>query len=196
MEGANSVSLENCTVSGNMQGTYNDDSENIQGVMIYQSMSGDAEVGTASFSSKDGSIAALEGDLFYVTNTNCESSLENTQLSSATGVILKAVGNDSARGWGESGKNGGAVVLTATNQTIEGDIIVDEISSLDMTLSEGSSLKGAVNTENSGGEINVTLDSSSAWTLTGDSYITSFNGDTSSIKTNGYSLYVNGEKPL
>jgi hypothetical protein len=38
----------------------------------------------------------------------------------------------------------------------------------------------------------VTLASGCQWVLTGDSYITSFTGDVSSIVTNGYTVYVNG----
>ena len=73
VEGKNSVSLKNCNLVSSMDNTYNgDSSENIHGIMIYQSMSGDAESGTASFSSVDGSITAKKGDLFYVTNTDCE----------------------------------------------------------------------------------------------------------------------------
>ena len=42
------------------------------------------------------------------------------------------------------------------------------------------------------GTVFVTLDSDSTWTLTGDSYITSFTGDASNVISNGYTLYVNG----
>ena len=44
VEGKNSVALTDCEVTGNMSNTYNGDSdENIHCIMIYQSMSGDAE---------------------------------------------------------------------------------------------------------------------------------------------------------
>ena len=42
------------------------------------------------------------------------------------------------------------------------------------------------------GTVNVTLDSTSTWTLTGDTYVTSFEGDASSVIAGGYTLYVNG----
>ena len=42
------------------------------------------------------------------------------------------------------------------------------------------------------GTVTVTLDSTSTWTLTGDSYITEFNGDAGNIISNGCTLYVNG----
>ena len=41
--------------------------------------------------------------------------------------------------------------------------------------------------------VNVKLDSSSLWTLTGNTYITSLEGDVSQINTNGYKLYVGGK---
>ena len=42
------------------------------------------------------------------------------------------------------------------------------------------------------GTVSVTLDDSSTWTLTGDSYVTEFNGDAANVISNGYTLYVNG----
>ena len=42
------------------------------------------------------------------------------------------------------------------------------------------------------GTVNVTLDATSTWTLTGDTYITSFSGNAANVISNGYTLYVNG----
>jgi hypothetical protein len=49
---------------------------------------------------------------------------------------------------------------------------------------------GSVSTET--GTVNVTLDESSTWTLSADTYITSFTGNASNVISNGYTLYVNG----
>ncbi len=193
VEGKNSVSLENCTVTGNMKGTYNDDTENIHNIMIYQSMSGDAEVGKAEFSAEGGSIAALSGDMFYVTNTSCEIELENVAFKLANDTFLRVEGNSSSRGWGKQGENGGSVTLEAENQLIEGNIYTDEISSLDMTLSDNSEFNGAVNLDGNGGTVSVSLKDGSVWTLTSDSFITSFEGELSDVNTNGFKLYINGE---
>ena len=192
VEGKNSVKLTDCTLSGKMQGTYNDDSENIQCIMIYQSMSGDADVGEAYFEANGGEITSLAGDMFYVTNTSCEIKLSGVKFNMADGVLLRAVGNSSSRGWGKSGENGGDVKMTLTDQTVEGDIVVDEISSLDLDMS-GSVLTGAINADNSGGNISVFLDENSTWNLTSDSYIFSFEGDISNINAGEFHLYVNGE---
>ena len=73
---------------------------------------------------------------------------------------------------------------------------------LSLTLSDGSSLTGSVSGEIANskgetistevGEVSVTLDETSTWTLTADSYVTSFTGDASQIISNGYTLYVSG----
>ena len=44
----------------------------------------------------------------------------------------------------------------------------------------------------SAGTVSVTLDETSTWTLTADSYITEFNGSAANVISNGYTLYVNG----
>ena len=190
VEGKNSVKLTDCTLSGKMQGTYNDDSENIQCIMIYQSMSGDADVGEAYFEANGGEITSLAGDMFYVTNTSCEIKLSGVKFNMSDGVFLRVVGNSSSRSWGKRGENGGDVKMSLTDQTVEGDIVVDEISTLDMS---GSVLTGAINSDNSGGNISVSLDENSTWNLTSDCYISSFDGDISNINAGEFHLYVNGE---
>jgi hypothetical protein len=97
--------------------------------------------------------------------------------------------NIEAAGWGKDGANGGHVTMKVTDQSFEGDITVDAISSLDLTLDEGTSYTGAILSE---GETDVTMNSGSTWTLSADTYITSLSGDTSGLDLNGYSLYVNG----
>lgn len=197
VEGKNSVALTDCKVTGNMSNTYNGDSdENIHCIMIYQSMSGDADVGEATFSAEGGSITAKTGDMFYITNTDCEITLKDVAFTLANDVFLRVEGNSSSRGWGTEGANGGDVTLTADSQEFAGNILVDEISSMALTMKNGTSYEGAINPDGDGGTVDVTLDDNSTWTLTGDSYITSFDGDTSNITANGYHLYVNGEQVL
>ena len=193
VEGKNSVELQNCTLTGNMTSSSGGSStDNIHNIMIYQSMSGDAEVGHSSFTMTDGKIIAKKGDMIYVTNTTCTIGLENVALTPANDIVLRVSGNDSSRGWGTKGSNGGKCTFTATNQKLTGKIIVDDISILDMTMKSGSVLNGSINSDKSKGTIKVTLDGSSKWILTGDSYITGFGGDVKNIEANGYKVYVNG----
>lgn len=197
VEGKNSVSLINSDVTGNMSNTYNGDSdENIHCIMIYQSMSGDADLGEASFSAEGGSITAKTGDMFYITNTDCTISLKNVAFTLANDTFLRVEGNSSSRGWGTQGANGGDVILNAQQQKLEGNILVDSISSLELSMTDNSMFTGAINPDGEGGTVNVTLDDTSTWTLTADSYVTSFTGDLTNVTANGYHLYVNGELAL
>lgn len=197
VEGKNSVTLTDCTLTGNMDHTYHGDTEeNLHCIMIYQSMSGDAEVGDAHFLAEGGSITSQSGDMFYITNTDCEISLKDVAFTLANDVFLRVEGNSSSRGWGKEGANGGDVILTADTQTIEGNILVDEISTLDFTMKNHTNFIGAINPSGVSKTAAVTMDDSCTWTLTANSYITSFEGDTSKIDTNGYHLYVNGEEVL
>ena len=131
---------------------------------------------------------------FYVTNTTATINLENNKIinNDKDGNFLR-IQKDS---WGNSGKNGGTVTLNLTNQDVDGDIVVDSISTLSINIKDGSTYKGTINTKNQG-EVSLTLDKSSSITLTGDTYIKSLtNADktNSNINLNGYKLYVNGKE--
>ena len=193
VEGKNSVTLNNVTMEATNT-KLNSNSETYKSIFIYQSMSGDAEVGTSSFTAKDSKIVNNKGEIIYVTNTNTVIELENNEIinNDKTGGFLKI----GAAKWGKSGSNGGTVVLNAKNQKMEGDIFVDNISTLDLSLANGSSYLGTINAENSAKSIKITLDDSSTLTLTGDSYITSLENsvsDNSNINLNGHTLYVGEE---
>jgi len=195
VEGLNSVTLVDCDVTGNMSGAYGDESgENIHNVMLYQSMSGDAEDGTSSFTMTGGTLVSQNGDMFYVTNTDSVVTLSGVDLTLADGTYLLVVaGNDGSRGWGTAGSNGGICEFNMDGQLAAGDITVDTISELAMNIENGSSYTGAINSDGTtAASLVVMLDSSSTWTLTRDSYITAFNGSMDNVVTNGYTLYVNG----
>ena len=82
----------NCDVTGNMNSDYADtNGENIHNVMLYQSMSGDAEVGTSSFTMTGGTLTALSGDMFYITNTSSIINLSGVDLTLADGTYLLVV---------------------------------------------------------------------------------------------------------
>jgi hypothetical protein len=48
----------------------------------------------------------------------------------------------------------------------------DSISTIAATLQNSSSLTGYINSDNTGKAVNLTMDSSSTWSVTGDSYLT------------------------
>jgi hypothetical protein len=148
---------------------------------------------SGSFSMTCGALSALNGDLFYVTNSDASIYLEGVALSlSEGGVLLRAGGNDGTQGWGEAGKNGADCSIIAENQQLAGDIIADELSSVSLTLRGDSTFTGTVNTANTARAASVTLEEGTSWVLTGDAYLTSFVGRVSGIVTNGFTVYVNG----
>lgn len=197
VEGDNSISLENCTVSGSMDAENSSSgSENVHAVMLYQSMSGDAEEGTASLRMTGGSLTGKAGDLFYITNTKCDLTLSGVTLTNedSDGLLLNISGNSASHGWGTAGANGAQVTCTADGQTLSGDITVDTISTLDLTLKNGSSFTGTLNiVDNAEGgtavENNavVTIEAGSTWTLTGDCTITSLENQ-GTIDFNGHTI--------
>jgi hypothetical protein len=187
VEGKNSVSLTNCTVTGDNTRT-NGQATNLQNVMIYQSMSGDASQGTAAFTMNGGSMTAKSGDMFYVTNTSCTIDLTGVNFTYADGDLLTVA----AGPWGSSGSNGGSVTLTASAQTLKGTITVDSVSTLNLILKSASAYTGAVNSAGAAGKVYVEVPSGCTWTLTADSYVTSLTCVAGSIDLNGHTLYVNG----
>lgn len=190
VEGKNSVTLNNVTLIADNNQKNSDKSSVYKAVMIYQSMSGDAAEGRASFTMTGGSLTNKNGDVFYVNNTVTSIVLEDVEIANldSGGAFLRA----EAAGWGNEGSNGGKVDLYLKNQTLEGDIAVDEISMLNMYLSEGTVYTGAINSEGQG-EVYVEIEKGSKWILTGDSHVTSLTCDADAIDLNGYTLYVDGD---
>ena len=190
VEGKNSVTLNNVTLNADNNSKNSDKSEWYQAVMIYQSMSGDAAEGTSSFTMNGGTLTNANGDVFFITNTATDITLSEAVISNndTSGLFLRAA----AAGWGNDGSNGGQVNLYASKQTINGDMIVDDVSVLNLYLKDGSSFSGAINSDGDAGSVYVELSGGSKWTLTGDSYITSLTCDAESIDLNGHTLYVNG----
>jgi hypothetical protein len=163
IEGANSITLTDTSLSSSY--------DNKWGVMIYQSMSGDAQGTEGTFTMTGGSLAytSTEGPLFYVTNSTGKIDLKDVNLTVGSGVLLKA----SAGSWGTNGSNGGMAILTADGQTLSGDLVADDISALTLTLQNGSTLKGSINADDQAKSASLTLDASSTWTVTADSYLAS-----------------------
>lgn len=190
VEGQNSVTLNNVELVANNVSKNSDKSEWYQAVMIYQSMSGDADEGLACFNMKNGSLLNRNGDIFFVNNTVATINLENADITNEDddGCFLRAA----AAGWGTEGSNGGQVTMNLYDQIAKGDIIVDEVSSLNLYIRNGSAYSGAINEDNSEGKIYVEIEEGSKWTLASDSYITSLTCTADSIDLNGYKLYVNG----
>ncbi|MBR3261763.1 MAG: hypothetical protein IKF93_01410 [Lachnospiraceae bacterium] len=190
VEGKNSVTLNDVTLIADNNTKNSNKSDYYQAVMIYQSMSGDAAQGEASFTMNGGSLTNQNGDIFFVNNTLCTINLSHAEIvNNGGGIFLRAA----AAGWGSEGSNGGHVTMNASGQEINGDMVVDDVSSLNLYLTDGSTFTGAINSDGDAGDVYVELSGGSKWVLTGDSYITSLTCDAGSIDLNGYTLYVDGE---
>ena len=190
VEGKNSVTLNGVELTAD-NNQLNGQSSTYKAIFLYQSMSGDADEGTANFTSKDSSINVLNGDTIYVTNTTAQIYLENNVITNDSGDFLRI----EAGAWGNEGSNGGTVTATLSNQKVEGSIIVDSVSTLDLSLENGSVMTGSIDNENQAKEVDLTLSEDSVLVLTEDTYVDSLTNavsDNSNIYLNGHKLYVNG----
>ena len=198
IEGKNSITLNNCqmTVSNTRRNSH---AQFLDGIMLFQSFSGDAATGNSHFNMNGGTLTNRQGHLFHVTNTNAIITLNGVKLvNNDPAKVLLSVCAD---GWkGAANK----ATLNAVGQHLDGNILVGSDSELTLSLSDGSTFTGCiggnitnaegntVSTET--GKVDVTLGDGCTWNLTADTYITSFTGDASRIKSNGHSLFVNGKE--
>ena len=173
IEGKNRIVINNSSLTST-----NDDisgSDPIKnGVILYQSTSGDADTASADaceFEAVDSELKTniSDGAMFYVTNTSANIVIQNTALDfdSENVDLINASGN-SSNNWGTEGKNGGTVTFTAIDETMSGNVNTDEISSVSMNLTDGSAWTGVSEGEN---KLDVTVDGSSTWVVTGDTTV-------------------------
>lgn len=207
IEGLNSLKLTDCDLTGNIP--ENEQNDCNWTVILYQSMSGDSEVGNSDFSMTGGSLTSKNGGMFYTTNTESTFYLSGVDLSysDSNDFLLKCTGNSNARGWGSSGANGADCEFTTDAQTMAGKIIWDSISQLDVSLKNKSTWTGSFvqdesNAGNGGdGYADLTVDSSSTWIVDGDSTLSSLtckgtitdaDGNTVTVKGSDGTTYVEG----
>ena len=200
IEGKNSITLENCdfTVTNT---TMNGNAKFLDSIMIYQSMSGDADSGSSYFTMTGGSLTSNSGHVFHVTNTTAVINLSGVKItnnhSSTAYKTLISVCDD---GW-SGAKN--IATINADAQTLSGGILVGSNSTLTLNLKNGSTYTGyfygvitnykGTTVSTSLGTVNVTLDSTSKLYLEADADISSFSGNPANVITNGHTLYVNGK---
>lgn len=195
IEGLNSLHLFNCDLTGNMSDLSQNDST--WTVILYQSMSGDSEVGNSTFQMDGGTLTSKNGGVFYTTNTESDITLKDVDITynNDNEYFLRCTGNNIERGWGESGANGADCDFTA-------------ISQLDFYMTDGSNLTGAIIDDESfagnGGDgyCNVYVSDDSTWTVTGDSTVSKLSnagtivddsGKTVTVKGTDGTVYVEGD---
>ena len=198
IEGLNSIHLYDCDLTGNMSDL--DQNDNTWTVILYQSMSGDSEVGNSIFQMDGGSLTSENGGVFYTTNTESTITLNNVDITynDDSEFFLQCTGNTNQRGWGQAGANGADCHFTGISQDMQGNVIWDSISDLDFYLTDGSSLTGAVVDDESyageGGEgyCNVYVSADSTWTVTGDSTVSSLENEGTIVDSNGKTVTIQG----
>ena len=198
IEGLNSIHLYDSDLTGNMSD--NEQNDCTWNVILYQSMSGDSEVGNSTFEMNGGSLTAKNGGMFYTTNTESTITLSDVNITYAddSEFFLKCTGNSNQRGWGESGANGADCLFTATKQEMQGDVVWDSISQLDFYMTDGSTLTGAVtddesNAGNGGdGYCNLYIGEGCIWTVTGDSTLTGLSNSGTIVDEKGNAVTVKG----
>lgn len=141
IEGKNSITMTDCdfTVSGGNNG-----------VMLYQSMSGDAadKDATASTSTLTMSGTTIrnntDGAMFYITNTTSVVELNGgNTLESANGQLVNAATGR----WGSDGSNGGNLSLNITGDSISESVTADDISSVAVNVLDGGEFTGETSGE-------------------------------------------------
>jgi hypothetical protein len=151
IEGSNSISLADTSLTGATNG-----------VMLYQSGSGDAQQGTAKLSISGGSLTARgeaigtrfpSGNAFFVDNTTAVIKVKGGATIKSTGDLVAAASS-------------GKVTFSAAGETLAGNVVTDSTSSASLTLTGATTLTGTI------AKAALTLDSSSKWRLTADSTLT------------------------
>jgi hypothetical protein len=170
VDGANSLTLNNDTTSGHSGG-------------VQAWSSGGKVPGTARITVNGGSLDATDGDDFSVEGANADITVQGGATLTASGCLLNAA-------------DGSTAALTASGETLSGDVRTDSTSTAAVTLADSSSLSGTL------GESSLTLDETSNWNVTGNSVLTSFSdtagisGTTiANITGNGYTVTYDSSLP-
>ena len=198
MEGLNTIHLFDCDITGDMQDLSQNDTT--WTIIVYQSMSGDSEVGNSTMQIVGGSLTSKNGGLIYTTNTEANILLSDVDItySDDSEFFLMCTGNTNERGWGTAGANGSDCTFTADDQDMEGAVIWDSISDLDFYMTNGSTLTGYfVDDEtyagNGGdGYCSVYISDDSTWMVTGDSEITNLYNEGTIVDADGKTVSIVG----
>lgn len=189
IKGNNTISLENATLEGNEMGAvpYN--------IVLFADDSAIGTMGSQQFSAEGSKLISHSGGMFLVTGTHSKITLVNTTIEQDPNLpVLTVKGNDGANGWGTPGVNGGHVQLLLDNQTLNGNIVVDTISDVNMSITKGSTWNGAIDiVPNAEGgtayrtNADIFVSEGSVWNLTADSKVTSVT-NLGTIHYNGHTI--------
>jgi len=195
MEGLNRILIYNSTLTSTNDAISGSDPIK-NGVILYQSTSGDADTSTSSAADFEAVNSTLKtsissGAMFYVTNTNAKVVLKNTKLSFDSSNVNLITASGNSNNWGTSGSNGGKLTFTAIGEKLKGNVKTDSISSVKMYLLSKTTYTGKTS-----GKVTMNVSKNSKWVVTGNSTVTNLNvaaggkivdkdGNTVTIKVNG-----------
>lgn len=180
IEGNNSIEINNCDMtSGSSK----------RALMILQSGSGDSEGYNGEINVTGGSLT-LTGEstplLEVPTNMTGTLTLTDVTLTVPSGRLMYVDYNTQ---WSTYGGTGNLVLQTASSCTYSGDVAADSYSTATVTVGEGVTWYGAVDTDNTAKSTTATINSGAIWVLSANTYLdTLVNNGT--IYLNGYTLTV------
>jgi len=187
IQGSGAVILDTVTLYDNNT-DLSDNSDTYKNIYMYRTDSDITSFGNATFLATNSTINTQNGDTFFVTNTFGTITLTTTNINNTKGDLLRVQKS-------KLGINGGNVTFNLDNEKVAGNIIVDNVSTLQMVLSNGSVYQGTIDNANQASNVTLELDKDSIIVLTNDSYVDSLvDGDNTNanIYLNGHKLYVNG----
>ena len=195
LKGNDTITLTNTVLEGN------ETSDAVpHNIVIFSDEKDIGTMGQQHFEVHGGALIAHKGDMFYVTSTHGKITLNGTTLTKddPSANLITVAGNDGANGWGTPGSNGGHLELICDGQALAGNITVDTISNINITLKNNSVYDGAINIvpNAEGGEkyktnADVFVAAGSVWNLTGDSTLTSLY-NLGTINYNGHTVTLAG----
>lgn len=131
-----------------------------------------------------------QGALISNTNATVAMELRKVTATIKSGVLIEAkAGEDN---------EGGVLKVSLSGMDLTGNVVADSTSKVSVDLKDGSKLSGAINPERTAYNTNLSLDSSSSWNVTADSYLTKFadadgisGSSITNITGNGFTVYYN-----
>ena len=162
-----------------------------QAVIAFTKGTDDSQSGN-KFSMSGGSLtnSGSQGALISNTNTTAAVELSKVTTTVKSGILIEAkAGEDN---------EGGVLNVSLSGMDLSGNVIVDSTSKVSVELRDSSKLSGAINSERTAYNANLSMDSSSNWNVTADSYLTKFadadgisGTSITNITGNGFIVYYN-----
>ncbi len=182
VEGTSSVVLEDSDLTA---------SADDQAVVAFKQHSDDSQSG-GKFSMSGGSLTNAGSQGALISNTNATATVELNKVTATvkSGILVQAKA-------GENGE-GGVLNVTVSDAELTGNVVADSASKVTVNLKESSKLSGAINAERTAYNANLSMDASSSWNVTADSYLTKFadadgisGTSITNITGNGFTVYYN-----